>query len=209
MAHLLQAQKYQIDTVCDGKDGLYYAQSGQYDALILDVMLPSLNGFQLAATLRKRGIATPILMLTARDDVHDKVRGLDSGADDYLTKPFTQEELLARIRALLRRPAGVLMDEISFADILLQQKNATLICGDKQVRLSQKELEVMKILLSCPGELISKTDLITRVWGADSDAMDNNVEAYVSFLRKKLFYLGSHVQISTQRRLGYLLEDIQ
>lgn len=207
LVRLLQGQKYQVEAVYDGNDGLHYAQSGQYDALVLDVMLPGLNGFQLAAALRKQDITTPILMLTARDDVQDKVRGLDSGADDYLTKPFTQEELLARIRALLRRPASLVMDELSYLDLSLQQKAATLLCNGKQVRLSQKELEVMKILLSNPGEVISKTDLISRVWGVDSEAMDNNVEAYISFLRKKLFFLGSKVQITAQRRLGYLLEE--
>lgn len=207
LVRLLTGQKYQVDAVHDGEAGLHYALSGQYDLLVLDVMLPLMNGFQLASALRRKEVLTPILMLTARDDVQDKVRGLDSGADDYLTKPFTQEELLARVRALLRRPAGLVMDVLTFSDITLDQALGTLRCCEKEIRLSQKELEVMKLLMQRPGAIVSKADLIARVWGIDSEAMDNNVEAYVSFLRKKLFYLGSRVQIVSQRRLGYLLEE--
>jgi DNA-binding response OmpR family regulator len=146
-------------------------------------------------------------MLTARDKVADKVRGLDSGADDYLTKPFTTEELLARVRALLRRQGAVQMDAVTFGDITLSLATSILSRQDKQVRLSRKEQEVMHILMSLPpGYIISKDDLIMKVWGADSEAVDNNVEAYISFLRKKLLYLNSAVQIVVQRRLGYLLE---
>jgi DNA-binding response OmpR family regulator len=207
LVKLLEGQQYAAEAVYDGQSGLDYARSGQYDALILDVMLPGLSGFQIASTLREEGIDVPILMLTARDKVNDKVRGLDSGADDYLTKPFTTEELLARVRALLRRQGTVQMDAVIFGDITLSLGASTLSRQDKQVRLSRKEQEVMYILMSLPpGHIVSKDELIMKVWGADSEAVDNNVEAYISFLRKKLFYLDSAVQIIAQRRLGYLLE---
>lgn len=206
LVKLLERQKYQAEAVYDGNTGLEYALSGQYDALVLDVMLPGLNGFQVASALRKKGSDIPILILTARDEVTDKVRGLDSGADDYLTKPFTSEELLARIRALLRRQGPVQMEEISFGDIKLRLDNYTLSKEGKQVPLSHKEFEVMRMLMSKPGGVVSKNDLILRIWGADSEAVDNNVEAYISFLRKKLSYLKSNVQINAQRLLGYQLE---
>jgi DNA-binding response OmpR family regulator len=207
LVKLLEGQQYAAEAVYDGQSGLDYARSGQYDALILDVMLPGLSGFQIASILREEGIDVPILMLTARDKVNDKVRGLDSGADDYLTKPFTTEELLARVRALLRRQGTVQMDAVIFGDITLSLGASTLSRQDKQVRLSRKEQEVMYILMSLPpGHIVSKDELIMKVWGADSEAMDNNVEAYISFLRKKLLYLNSAVQIIAQRRLGYLLE---
>ena len=207
LVKLLEGQQYAAEAVYDGQSGLDYARSGQYDALILDVMLPSLSGFQIASTLREEGIDAPILMLTARDKVNDKVRGLDSGADDYLTKPFTTEELLARVRALPRRRGTVQMDAVISGDITLSLGASTLSRQDKQVRLSRKEQEVMYILMSLPpGHIVSKDELIMKVWGADSEAVDNNVEAYISFLRKKLLYLNSAVQIIAQRRLGYLLE---
>ncbi|MDI9521507.1 MAG: response regulator transcription factor [Bacillota bacterium] len=207
LVKLLEGQNYLAEAVHDGQSGLDYALSGQYDAMILDVMLPGLSGFEVASALRKEGLDLPILMLTARDKVTDKVRGLDSGADDYLTKPFTTEELLARVRALLRRQGAVQMDTLTFGDLSLSLDASTLSCQDRQVRLSRKEQEVMRILMSLPpSHIISKDELIMKVWGADSEAVDNNVEAYVSFLRKKLFYLNSAVQIVAQRRLGYSLE---
>lgn len=207
LVKLLEGQNYLAEAVHDGQSGLDYALSGQYDAMILDVMLPGLSGFEVASALRKEGLDLPILMLTARDKVTDKVRGLDSGADDYLTKPFTTEELLARVRALLRRQGAVQMDTLIFGDLSLSLDASTLSCQDRQVRLSRKEQEVMRILMSLPpSHIISKDELIMKVWGADSEAVDNNVEAYVSFLRKKLFYLNSAVQIVAQRRLGYSLE---
>ncbi|MHC1787648.1 MAG: response regulator transcription factor [Christensenellales bacterium] len=207
LVKLLEGQKYQADAVHDGDEGLEYALSGLYDAIVLDVMLPGLNGFQVASALRKKGHATPILMLTARDDVQDKVRGLDSGADDYLTKPFTTQELLARVRALLRRPGVIQMEELAFGDICLALQSSSLSRGDKQVRLSHREYEVMRLLMGRPGSIVSKDEMISRIWGADSEAVDNNVEAYISFLRKKLYFLESRVRISAQRRLGYLLEE--
>jgi DNA-binding response OmpR family regulator len=207
LVKLLEGQKYQAEAVYDGNSGLDYALTGVYDAVVLDVMLPGLNGFQVASMLRKKGSAVPILMLTARDELVDKVRGLDSGADDYLTKPFTTEELLARVRALLRRQGNVQMEDLAFGDLQLALNSCVLSREKKEVRLSRREFEVMRLLMSHPGSILSKEELILKIWGADSEAVDNNVEAYISFLRKKLFYLGSRVQISAQRRLGYLLEE--
>lgn len=206
LVRLLAGEQYQAEAVHDGDSGFDYALSGQYDAMILDVMLPGRNGYQLATALRKAGSDIPILMLTAKETVQDKVLGLDSGADDYLTKPFTTEELLARVRALLRRQGTVQMDSLDFGDLKLVLSSSTLTREDKQVRLSRKELDVLRILMSQPAHIISKEDLIIKVWGADSEAMDNNVEAYISFLRKKLFFLGSQVLITSHRRLGYQLE---
>lgn len=206
IAHLLTGQKYQAEAVHDGQDGLDYGMSGQYDLIILDIMLPRLNGFQVAARLREAGIDTPILMLTARDEVSDRVRGLDSGADDYLTKPFASEELLARVRAMTRRQGKVVLNELVFGDLTLTLDNSVLACGKKSIHLSFKEFEVLKILMGNPRQIVPKESLIVRVWGVESEAVDNNLEAYISFLRKKLFYLGSRVQIVSQRRLGYQLE---
>lgn len=206
IVRVLQDQKYLAEAVSDGRAGLDYALSGQYDAVVLDVMLPGMNGFDLTAELRRQENATPVLMLTALDDVADRVRGLDAGADDYLTKPFATEELLARVRALTRRQGPVQLNELHFADLTLDLNALTLSCGKKQVRLSFKEFEVLRILMSNPGAIARKEDLIVRVWGTDSEAVDNNIEAYISFLRKKFFYLGSRVQIATQRRVGYHLE---
>ena len=150
---------------------------------------------------------TPVLMLTARDELSSKVTGLDSGADDYMTKPFAPEELLARVRALSRRQGDVQLDEAKFADLTLNLSSCDLLCGGKSVHLGFKEFEVMRLLMSAPRAVVPKEELLTRVWGADSDAEDNNVEAYISFLRKKLFYLGSHTSINTLRKVGYRLEE--
>lgn len=207
LIRLLEGEKYAAEAVYDGSTGLDYARTGQYDALILDVMIPSFDGFQVASILRQEGNDVPILMLTAQDEVSAKVRGLDSGADDYLTKPFTTEELLARVRALLRRQGSVQTNEVTYGDVTLSLSNSVLTRENKQVRLSRKEQEVLRIMMALPpGHIIRKDDLIVKVWGADSDAQDNNVEAYISFLRKKLIYLGSDVQIINRRSLGYLLE---
>ncbi len=206
ITRVCKEQRYQAEAVYNGADGVEYGSTGQYDVIVLDVMLPKKNGFQVAAELRKAGVSTPILMLTALDDVSDKVRGLDCGADDYLTKPFETEELLARIRALARRQGPVQMNELFFGDITLSLGSCTLLCGDRQIRLSHKEFEVLKLLMRDPSCIVSTEDLIVKIWGMESEAVSNNAEAYISFLRKKLFYLGSRVQIISQRRLGYRLE---
>ena len=207
LGHILNEQKYSTDIVHNGADGLAYAMSGQYDVVILDVMLPGLSGFEVAKSMRDAKNATPVLMLTAKDEISDKVQGLDYGADDYMTKPFSPDELLARVRALSRRQGDVVMDELEYSDLILNLSTSTLHCGTKSVRLGFKELEVLRILMSNPKIITPKEELITKVWGSDSDAEDNNVEAYISFLRKKFYYLGSHVGIETIRKVGYRLEE--
>lgn len=204
---ILLEEKYMADVVHDGAEGLSFAESGIYDCIILDVMLPSLNGFEIVSSLRKKGLTTPVLMLTAKDSISDKVRGLDSGADDYMTKPFSPDELLARLRVLTRRKGEVILDEMTFADLVLRLSSSELsnASADKSIHLTFKECEMLKIFMSRPEIIISKEELITKVWGYESDAGDNNVEAYISFLRKKLFFVGSAVEILSAKKLGYKL----
>ena len=190
LCQIMREQKYGVDAVYDGRDGLDYAMSGQYDVVVLDA----------------QNNAVPVLLLTARDEISDKVTGLDCGADDYMTKPFSPEELLARVRALSRRQGEVQHEELRYADLCLNLSTRTLSRGEKSVSLGYKEFEVLHILLSNPRAITPKEELIIRVWGADSDAEDNNVEAYISFLRKKFFYLGSQTAISAVRKVGYRLE---
>ena len=207
LAHIMKEEKYLVDTVHTGTDGLEYARSGLYDVVILDVMLPGLSGFEIIKRLRTEKIDTPVIMLTAKDETADKVRGLDLGADDYMTKPFAPEELLARVRAISRRQGEVVLDDLRFSDLTLGLATSTLTCGAKSVRLSFKEKEVLRILMANPFVITPKEELISRVWGVDSEAEDNNVEAYISFLRKKFAYLGSQSGIETVRKVGYRLED--
>lgn len=207
LGQIMKEQHYQADIVYNGTDGLSCGLSGEYDVIVLDVMLPGENGFQVVKKLREARIQTPVLMLTARDDIQDKVTGLDRGADDYMTKPFIPEELLARIRALSRRQGEVIVEEMKFGDLTLNLSANDLCCGAKSIHLGYKEFEVLKILMSNSGRIVSKETLISRVWGSDSDAEDNNVEAYISFLRKKLNFVGSRVEISTLRKVGYRLEE--
>ena len=206
LGEILKGQKYTCDLVFDGRDGLDYAESGIYDVILLDIMLPKMSGFDVVKELRKKKVSTPVILLTARDEVTDKVRGLDCGADDYLTKPFSTDELLARIRAVSRRQGEVLMDELEYADLRLNLSNCTLSGKAKSVKLGYKEFEIMKLLMANPGGIISKDELLTKVWGYESDAEDNNVEVYISFLRKKLQFLESSATIATVRKIGYHLE---
>ena len=206
LRQLMEEQHYQADVVFAGADGLDYGLAGEYDLILLDIMLPKLDGFQVARRLRAERVSTPILMLTARDNVSDKISGLDCGADDYMTKPFDSGELLARVRALTRRQGEVLSDVLTLGDLSLDCGSRTLNAGDRSVRLGFKEFEVMRLLLVHQAGVLAKETLITKVWGIDSDAEDNNVEVYISFLRKKLAYLGSRVVISTIRKVGYHLE---
>ncbi len=206
LKRILEKQGYIVDAVHDGLSAIDYAKGIKYDLIILDVMLPKLDGFEVVRILRKDGIGTPILMLTARTAVGDKVSGLNYGADDYMTKPFDTEELLARVGALTRRTGEVIIDKMSFADLTLKLNSAVLSCADESVQLSRKEFEVLKIFLYNPSMTISTEALISKVWGMDSEATDNNVEVYVSFLRKKLKYLGSRVSIKKIHKIGYRLE---
>lgn len=207
LSQIMTENKYMADAVNDGKAGFDYAMSGMYDIIVLDVMLPEMNGFEVVKLLRKNKISTPVILLTAKDEVADKINGLDCGADDYLTKPFVPEELLARIRALTRRQGEVIMNEISFADLTLNLSTFMLQKDNKSIHLGLKEFEVMRLLITNPLVIVSKEDMISKIWGMESEAEDNNVEVYISFLRKKLLYLGSKVNITTQRKIGYFLEE--
>lgn len=184
IAQILNEQKYQTEIAYNGEDGLDYALHDNYDLILLDIMLPKLDGFSLVKKLRQNKNNSPIIMLTAKDDIHSKITGLDSGADDYITKPFVKEELLARIRANARRQGDVIINTLSFCDLNLDLDTAILSCNTKSIQLSFKEFSILKILLVHPNLVISKEVLIDKVWGNESEAEANNVEAYISFLRK-------------------------
>ncbi|MHC1749669.1 MAG: response regulator transcription factor [Cellulosilyticaceae bacterium] len=204
---LLQKNKYATDAVYDGISGLDYGLSNVYDLIVLDIMLPRMNGIDVLKELRKEQISTPVLLLTAKADLSDKVEGLDSGADDYLTKPFATEELLARVRAMTRR-RGILTEDITcFGDLSLNLKTCELSHQQKSLTLGIKEFQMMQLLLANGKQIITKELLIEKVWGFESDVNYNNVEVYISFLRKKLAHLHSTVEIKTMRGLGYYLED--
>ncbi len=202
---LLTEQGYQAEAVYDGESGVVYAATGVYDLLILDVMMPKMNGYQVARVLRQQHISTPILMLTAKSELLDRVQGLDSGADYYLTKPFDARELFACIHALLRRQ-GAEVDTLSFGNTTLDLSTSTLLCEEKSLRLSAKEFDVMRMLMQQKEKNLSKEAILQKVWGFNSDAVENHVEVYVGFLRKKLHSIGSNMQIVAARRLGYHLE---
>ena len=204
--HILQKAGNTTDWVADGQTALDYIRGFSYDLVLLDIMLPRLDGLSVLRQIRRGGIATPVLMLTARTTVPDKVTGLNAGADDYLTKPFDPEELLARVRAMTRRKGTVILNEIQFEDLTLDLNTVTLRRGERNVQLSPKEFQIAKLMLSEPQMTFPKELLITRAWGMDSEATDNNVEAYISFLRKKLRYLGSKVTIKNLQKIGYRLE---
>ena len=206
LGELFRRNKFVADVVYDGENGLFAATTGDYDVVVLDVMMPDMDGFEMVRRMREKKVSVPVLMLTARDEVSNRVKGLDCGADDYLTKPFASEELLARVRALTRRQSEMVYDEMSFADVSLNPLNYTLSCGTKSVALGAKEYEIMRLFLSNPTQVIGKETIISKVWGLDSDITENNVEAYISFLRKKLFFIGSTLNIATKRMLGYFLE---
>lgn len=203
---LLENRGYQVETAYDGEAGVQCAIRGECDLVILDVMLPLLDGRQAARRLRARKCAVPILMLTARSQLEDRVEGLNAGADYYLAKPFDTRELLACVGALLRRQGGQ-VDELRFGNTVLDLDGSTLACGDRWVRLSAREFDVMRCLMQAKGRNLSKEAILARVWGYDSNAVENHVEVYVGFLRKKLASIGSSVRIEAVRRLGYHLEE--
>ena len=204
---ILEERKYKVDVVYSGNDGLEYGKADIYDLIILDVMLPGINGIEIAEHLRSNNIQTPIIMLTARDSLGDKIAGLDSGADDYMTKPFEPEELLARIRALTRRKGTYIPNEIKYGDIVFSISTSEIRKDAKSIRLNFKECEILKLLVFKPNILISKEEIIMKVWGYDSDAGDSNVEAYMSFLRRKLSFINSGVEIISIKKMGYRLGD--
>lgn len=200
---ILKDNEYNVDVVHDGEDGLNYGKTGMYDVIILDVMMPKMNGFEVTRELRRAGLNTPIMLLTARDATTDKITGFDSGADDYMTKPFSPAELMAHLRALTRRQGEVQFERLDAGDLQLNLESYELTCGKKSLQLSYKEFSILKILMTNPGTIVSKDTLIDKAWGITSSAGDNNVEAYISFLRKKLTHLGSESKIETIRRAGY------
>lgn len=205
LCEILRLEKYDVDHYVSGIDGLSAIESNIYDVAVLDVMLPEMNGFEIAKTARSRGITTPILMLTAKAEVDDKVTGLDSGADDYLTKPFMTKELLARIRALSRRFSGVTSGALSFGDITLDTSTLTLSCSanGQSVRLSEKEYRILEYLIANSGQILTREQLAVKIWGFESDAEYNNVEVYMSFTRKKLLFVEAKTEIKAVRGVGY------
>lgn len=205
---LMEMEGYTADVCHDGEAGLDNALSGIYDVILLDVMLPKLDGFTVLRRLRSVGSAVPVLMLTARDQVGDKVTGLDAGADYYLTKPFEPRELTACVRALTRRqPELRNTDALTCGDIRLEKSSFSLCKGERSVRLSRKEFDMMELLMLNQHQVVTKETLLLKIWGYESDAEDNNVEVYISFLRKKLEHLHSSVKIRTIRMVGYCLEE--
>lgn len=202
---ILKENTYDVDLVSNGEDALNYAKSGLYDVVIVDVMMPKMNGFEVVTKLRRAHISTPVLLLTARDAISDKITGYDSGADDYMTKPFSPAELLAHLRMLTRRQGEVVFEEICAGDLFLNLESYDLSCGEKTIHLSYKEFCLAKVLMSNAGQIVSKEMLINKVWGVGSSAEDNNVEAYISFVRKKIKFIGSSAKIETIRKAGYRL----
>ena len=197
---------FSVDVVHDGRTACEYAESSAYDAIILDVMMPYMDGFTALRQLRERGDKTPVMMLTARGETRDRIEGFDSGADDYLPKPFDPDELLARVRAMLRRSEAYRPSVLSFGDLTLDPASGELSCRKKTIRLSGREFQLMELFLRAPGMLFSAERLMEKIWGWDSEAEINVVWVNISNLRKKLKAIGSHVQISASRGLGYLLE---
>ena len=207
LSEILRRNMYTVDTSYDGTDGLDNAMSGVYDCIILDVMLPGINGFEVLRKLRKEKISTPVLLLTAKSEVEDKINGLDIGADDYLTKPFVTGELLARIRALTRRK-GEIIDEsrLDYNGLELNKNTCSVMWKGSDVKLSLKEYQIMELLISNPHQILPKERIIEKIWGYESDVEYNNIEVYISFLRKKLSVISAPIQIKTARGIGYSLE---
>ncbi len=204
---ILTKNHYLADCVYDGEDGLEHALSAIYDAILLDIMLPKMNGFQVLRKLREQKVSTPVIMLTAKADVDDKVKGLDDGADDYLTKPFETKELLARIRAVTRRKEPLVSEEMSFGNLSLDKMNLKLSSESKEIKVSLKEYLILELLIKNVGQVISKEQFIEHIWGFDFDGEYNIVEVYISFVRKKLKSIRSNVKIVVIRGLGYTLES--
>ena len=205
---LLSREHYSVDVVYDGQDALDYGLAENYDCLVLDIMMPKLDGIQVLQKLRERGVTTPVLLLTAKGQVEDRIAGLDSGADDYLPKPFHNGELMARVRALTRRGKDYTPNVLSAGNITLDRASFTLTCGSASLRLSSKEFQVLELLLCRQGRPISTEEFMDRIWGYDSDAEINVVWAYLSYLRRKLETVGANVRITARRGQGYVLEEI-
>lgn len=209
LVQIFAKNKMTADAFGNGIDALDNALTGIYDVIVLDIMMPGMNGIEVLRKIRAEGMDTPVLMFTAKDEISDKVKGLDSGADDYLTKPFATEELLARVRALGRRSSAAIVnsDIITCGDLSLDTAAYELSCGKNSLKLGLKEFSIMELLMKNSGRVLSKETLITKIWGYDSDAEYNNVEVYISFLRKKLDFIKSKAAIKTVRGVGYTLEE--
>lgn len=207
LAGIMHRCGYTVDAAADGERGLDCALTDIYDVILLDVMLPKKSGFTLLQELRNAGCATPVLLLTARDEVEDKVHGLDYGADDYLTKPFSTDELCARVRALSRRQGTLSPEELSFGDITLHLRSISLSSSGGTIALGPKEFSLLELLMRNSDQVLSKERIIEKIWGFDGEAEYNNVEVYISFLRKKLQFVGAKCEIRARRGLGYYLEN--
>ncbi|MBS6956193.1 MAG: response regulator transcription factor [Enterocloster asparagiformis] len=207
LADILNNSGYNTDIANNGIDGLEMARSGIYDGIVLDVMLPGMDGYEILQNLRNARLLTPVLMLTARSELADRVHGLDSGADYYLTKPFENEELLACLRTVLRKQVSALPDAFFYGDLVLTPSTGTLCCGDRQVTLSARETELLRLLIQNSNQFLPKENIFLKVWGYDCNTNPNSVEAYMSFLRRKLTLLGSAVRICAARSIGYKLEE--
>ena len=205
LAYLLKSRGFETEVAYDGETGAEFAELGIYDLLILDVMMPGLDGYALARKVRAQRCSTPILMLTARSELEDRIEGLNAGADYYLTKPFDTRELLACINALLRRQ-GREVDELRCGNTSIELGTGMLCCGDQRIRLSAREFDVMRLLMQNKEQILPKEVILSRVWGLESNAVENHVEVYVGFLRKKLKSIGSNLNIEAIRRMGYHLE---
>lgn len=207
LAAILKHNHYSVDTVYNGEDALNYGLSDQYDGILLDIMMPKMNGIDVLKLLRSKGINTPVLLLTAKAELDDKILGLDSGADDYLTKPFAMGELLARIRALTRRKTEFAPNELTAGNITLSRENFTLSSPYGSQRLGNKEFQMLEMLMSNQNVLISTEKFMDRIWGFDSEAEINVVWVYISYLRKKLAAVNADVEIKATRGVGYTLEE--
>lgn len=203
LGRILEESDYTVDMVHDGTTGRDWAVVGNYDAIILDVMMPGMDGYEVVREIRHANINTPVLMLTARGSVSDKIAGLDHGADDYMTKPFSPAELMAHLRALMRRQGSVIFETVDAGDVSLKLDSHELVRNGKTIHLSKTEFALAKMLMSNKERILPKEMIIEKIWGIESNAADNNVEAYVSFLRKKLRYLESNARIETIRKVGY------
>lgn len=207
LSEMLKQEGYIVNKVHNGIDGLDYALTNTYDVIILDIMLPQMNGIEVLKEIRKNGINSSVLLLTAKSEVEDKINGLDNGADDYLTKPFVTKEFLARVRALSRRNnKQYLGNQLTFGDILVDKHKHELIKDTQKIKLSQKEYAILEMLIVNKGNTISKEQFVQKIWGYDTDIEYNSIEVYISFVRRKLNAIHSNVKINTIRGLGYVLE---
>lgn len=206
---MLEQEHFAVDAAYTGSDGLDCALSGIYDAIILDVMLPEMDGFSVLEALRAGGIAAPVLMLTARSGLEDRVRGLNTGADYYLPKPFERSELIACLNAITRRKDAPPVHSLSFGNAALNREQAALTCGEtgKTVKLSAKEFQLLEFFMRNPGQVVPKETLLERVWGFENEAEYNNLSVYLTFLRRKIAFVGANIEIRASRRLGYSLEE--